>query len=191
MSEASVKTRWKKGQSGNLLGRPKKSQPLLDQGEMLEHFAHFLLEQPCDVLGGGTQTRLTRLMLDVVKRAEEGELSCIKFLFALAERGERRRLHASHAAARARTPRPAKSAAITGQITGPITGQVTGHGTGHGTGEITGLRNTRPAHQAIDVIAEFKIRLRDGETLAIPAKPNGVNGAHANGSHWNGSHALR
>lgn len=108
MSEASIATQWKKGQSGNPRGRPKKPELLKDQGEMLTHLARGLLDQPCHMLGaaGPAQiTRQTRLMLDVLERAELGELACIKFLFELADRGDRRKLQALRAARRAPKPK--------------------------------------------------------------------------------------
>lgn len=183
MSDASIATRWKKGQSGNPHGRPKKPAALLDQSEMLEHFARLLLEQPCDVLGEGTQTRLTRLMLEVAKRAERGELAAIRFLFALARRGDRR----EERVLRANAPHPAKR---TGPKTGLITGPITGEITGPITGPITGLFGSRPTRQTIDATGQFGICAGDVETNAISRAANGVNGAHANGSSRNGSHAL-
>jgi len=104
MSEASIRTQWKKGQSGNPRGRPKTTKNLPDQGQMLTQMARLMLDQPCYVQGNGDQqiTRMTRLMLDVLERAERGELACIKYLFELADRGDRRKLQALRAGRRAK-----------------------------------------------------------------------------------------
>jgi len=102
MSEASIRAQWKKGQSGNPKGRPKKAKPLRDQGETLTSIARRMLDQPCQVWGSDALiTRQTRFMRDTLERAEQGDAASRKLLFDLADRGDRRRLQALRAARRA------------------------------------------------------------------------------------------
>lgn len=109
MSEASIGTQWKKGQSGNPKGRPKKPKPLSDQGQMLTSIARWLLDQPCYLLGSEKPvTRQTRLMLDMCERAELGDYKAAKFLLELAARGDRLRLQAQRLALRAKTKEEAR-----------------------------------------------------------------------------------
>ncbi len=76
MSDKGVKTRWKKGQSGNPHGRPRK-------GVTLPYAAREMMDQPmrCEVNGQVyVLSRLERTLLEIIKRSDEGDLACSRFL---------------------------------------------------------------------------------------------------------------
>jgi hypothetical protein len=106
MSEASIRTQWKTGQSGNPKGRPKKPQCLEKQSDMVTRIVRTLLDQPCHVLGSdNTETFLTRLLRDMRASADLGDAGSRKFLVNIALRGDRDRLKAQRLARKAKKPR--------------------------------------------------------------------------------------
>jgi hypothetical protein len=65
-----IKTRWKKGQSGNPKGRS-----LPAAGATLTGLARLMMEQPVERSdAGGRNTRLAEYMLDIVRRADAARL---------------------------------------------------------------------------------------------------------------------
>ena len=64
MSEASIATQWKKGQSGNPKGRPKKSKYPEDQDELLMQFLELLLDR---------RARIEALILSIFEMLERDE----------------------------------------------------------------------------------------------------------------------
>jgi Family of unknown function (DUF5681) len=79
-------SRWKKGQSGNLKGRP-------PRGRMgLADLAQLMMEQPVlvEVRGEKVQaTRLQKIVADLTERADKGDMSALRMLLAEVRRGER------------------------------------------------------------------------------------------------------
>ena len=95
MSDQGVKTRWKKGQSGNPRGRPRK-------GVTLPYAARQMMDQPMRYEANGEViivSRLERTLLEIIKRADEGDLACMRFLLEQMSRWDR------EAAIAARPPR--------------------------------------------------------------------------------------
>ncbi|MGD0142681.1 MAG: DUF5681 domain-containing protein [Rhizomicrobium sp.] len=87
LEKAGADTRWKKGQSGNPAGRR-----AAGAGATLTWFARTMLEQPVQRWdGGGQRTRLAEYMLDLVARADAGDLQCRMFLLRVIDRGDRRK----------------------------------------------------------------------------------------------------
>ena len=84
---ADIKTRWKKGQSGNPQGRPR----LRGAGLTLTALARTMMERPVEGADGERHTRLTEYMIDVVRCADAGDRQCRMFLLKAVERGDRRR----------------------------------------------------------------------------------------------------
>src|SRR5580704_7683124 len=85
MSDTGVKTRWKKGQSGNPHGRPRK-------GVTLPYAAREMMDQPmrCEVNGKVyVLSRLERTMLEIIKRADEGDFACMRYLLEQMSRWDR------------------------------------------------------------------------------------------------------
>jgi hypothetical protein len=106
MSEASIRTQWKEGQSGNPKGRPKKPKCLEDHGKMLTHIVRTLLEQPCYVFGSDKPiTRLERFAIDLVGRAELGEQASLFKALGIYAGGDRQRIQALRAAVRTKNPK--------------------------------------------------------------------------------------
>jgi hypothetical protein len=97
-TRADVKTRWKKGQSGNLKGR------LPAAGYTLTGLARLMMEQPVQgAATGERRTRLSEYMLDIVRRADAGDLKCRMFLLKAIDRGDGRKLTAQRNAKKAKT----------------------------------------------------------------------------------------
>jgi hypothetical protein len=85
MSDKGAKTRWKKGQSGNPRGRPLK-------GVTLPYAAREMMDQPlrCEVDGKVyVMSRLERTLLEIIKRSDEGDLACSRFLLEQMSRWDR------------------------------------------------------------------------------------------------------
>jgi hypothetical protein len=85
MSDKSVKTRWKKGQSGNPRGRPRK-------GVTLPYAAREMMDQPlrCEVNGEViVMSRLERILLEIITRSDAGDLACSRFLLEQMSRWDR------------------------------------------------------------------------------------------------------
>src|SRR6204780_4098974 len=99
---ADIRTRWKKGQSGNPQGRPR----LCGAGLTLTALARTLMERPVEGADGERHTRLTEYMIDVVRCADAGDMKCRLFLLRAVERGDRGRENAR------RNARKAKSGAL-------------------------------------------------------------------------------
>jgi hypothetical protein len=98
MSDKGVKTRWKKGQSGNPRGRPLK-------GVTLPYAARQMMDQPMRYETNGEViivSRLERTLLEIIKRSDEGDLACMRFLLEQMSRWDRAAVIA------ARPPREAK-----------------------------------------------------------------------------------
>ena len=96
---ADIKTRWKKGQSGNPSGRK-----LTGSGCTLTGLARTLLEQPVRSSASGEPiTRLAEYMTDVVRQADAGHIGCRMFLLKLIDRGDRRKESAQRNARKAKT----------------------------------------------------------------------------------------
>jgi len=96
---ADIKTRWKKGQSGNPQGRPR----LRGAGLTLTALARTLMERPVEGVDGERHTRLTEYMIDVVRCADAGDRQCRMFLLKAVERGDRRRENAQRNAKKAKS----------------------------------------------------------------------------------------
>ena len=94
---ADIKTRWKKGQSGNPEGRRLKG-----AGCTLTWLARTMLERPVEGTEGRT-TRLVAYLSDIVRRADDGDLKCRMFLLREVGRGDRRKETAQRNAKRAKT----------------------------------------------------------------------------------------
>lgn len=85
MSDKGAKTRWKKGQSGNPHGRPRK-------GVTLPYAAREMMDQPmrCEVNGQVyVMSRLERTLLEIIKRSDDGDLACSRFLLEQMSRWDR------------------------------------------------------------------------------------------------------
>src|ERR1700683_3303781 len=85
MSDTGVKTRWKKGQSGNPHGRPRK-------GVTLPYAAREMMDQPLRYEVNGqvyVMSRLERTLLEIIKRSDEGDLACSRFLLEQMSRWDR------------------------------------------------------------------------------------------------------
>ena len=96
---ADIKTRWKKGQSGNPQGRPR----LRGAGLTLTALARTLMERPVEGMDGERHTRMTEYMIDVVRYADAGDRQCRMFLLKAVERGDRRRENAQRNAKKAKS----------------------------------------------------------------------------------------
>lgn len=93
-----IKTRWKKGQSGNSKGR------LPAAGYTLTGLARLMMEQPVHgAATGERQTRFAQYMLDIVQRADGGDLKCRMFLLKAIDRGDGRKTTAQRNARKAKT----------------------------------------------------------------------------------------
>jgi len=93
-----IATRWKKGQSGN----PKGRRPAL--GTTLTWYARLLLEWPVKRADGDVpRERMFEYMLDIVQRADAGDLKCRMFLLRLVDRGDRRKVTALRNSRKAKT----------------------------------------------------------------------------------------
>jgi hypothetical protein len=93
-----IATRWKKGQSGN----PKGRRPAL--GNTLTWYARLLLEWPVKRSDGDVpRERMFEYMLDIVQRADAGDLKCRMFLLRLVDRGDRRKVTALRNSRKAKT----------------------------------------------------------------------------------------
>ena len=95
---ADIKTRFQKGQSGNPQGR------LPAAGYTLTGLARLMMEQP--VQGSATgerQTRFAAYMLDIIRRADGGDLKCRMFLLKAIDRGDGRKTTAQRNAKKAKT----------------------------------------------------------------------------------------
>ena len=92
-----MKTRWKKGQSGNPEGRKLKG-----SGCTLTWLARTMMERPVDGAEGRT-TRLVAYLSDIVRRADDGDLNCRMFLLKEVGRGDRRKETAQRNARKAKT----------------------------------------------------------------------------------------
>src|SRR5271156_2169592 len=102
-TEATIRTQWKTGQSGNPKGRPKKPRCLEEQSDMVTRIVRTLLDQPCHVLGSDrTETFLTRMLRDMRARADLGDDGTQKYLINIALRGDRDRLMAQRLARKAK-----------------------------------------------------------------------------------------
>jgi Family of unknown function (DUF5681) len=99
---ADIKTRWKKGQSGNPAGNPEGRLPAA--GYTLTGLARLMMEQPVQSSDAGERkTRFAEYMLDIVRRADAGDLKCRMFLLKAIDRGDRRKIAAQRNAKKART----------------------------------------------------------------------------------------
>jgi hypothetical protein len=96
---ADIKTRWKKGQSGNPQGRPR----LRGAGLTLTALARTMMERPVEGADGERHTRLTEYMIDVVRCADAGDRQCRMFLLKAVDRGDRRRENAQRNAKKAKS----------------------------------------------------------------------------------------
>jgi hypothetical protein len=97
-TRADIKTRWKKGQSGNPKGRLKGS------GDTVTWLARTLLERPIQSSESGARvTRLAEYMSDLVRRADAGDVKCRMFLIKAVERGDRRKEMARRNAKKAKS----------------------------------------------------------------------------------------
>jgi hypothetical protein len=96
---ADIRTRWKKGQSGNPQGRPR----LRGAGLTLTALARTLMERPVEGADGERHTRMTEYMIDVVRCADAGDRKCRMFLLNAVERGDRRRENAQRNAKKAKS----------------------------------------------------------------------------------------
>jgi hypothetical protein len=95
---ADIKTRWKKGQSGNPRGR------LAGSGNTVTWLARVLLERPVQGSESGERvTRLAEYMSDIVRRADAGDLKSRMFLINAVERGDRRKETARRNAKKAKS----------------------------------------------------------------------------------------
>jgi hypothetical protein len=95
---ADIKTRWKKGQSGNPKGR------LAGSGNTVTWLARMLLERPVRSSQSGERvTRLAEYMSDIVRRADAGDLKLRLFLIKAVERGDRRKEVAQRNAKKAKS----------------------------------------------------------------------------------------
>jgi len=95
---ADIKTRWKKGQSGNPKGR------LPAAGYTLTGLARLMMEQPVHgSVTGERQTRFAEYMLDIVRRADAGDDKCRMFLLKAIDGGDRRKVTAQRNAKKAKT----------------------------------------------------------------------------------------
>jgi hypothetical protein len=95
----SENARWKKGQSGNPKGRPRS---LPGAGLTLTGLARTMMERPVES-GHGRRTRLADYMIDVVARADAGDIKCRIFLLQLIDRGDRRKESAQRNAKKAKS----------------------------------------------------------------------------------------
>lgn len=90
LERADIKTRFKKGQSGNPKGSSVKG-----AGATLTGLARTMLERPVERADAGQQTtRLVEYVSDIVRRADSGDLKCRMFLLQCIDRGDRRKLTA-------------------------------------------------------------------------------------------------
>ncbi len=104
MSDKGAKTRWKKGQSGNPRGRPLK-------GVTLPYAAREMMDQPmrCEVNGQVyVMSRLERTLLEIIKRSDEGDLACSRFLLEQMSRWDRATAVAARPPREARLPMTAE-----------------------------------------------------------------------------------
>jgi hypothetical protein len=93
-----IKTRWKKGQSGNPKGR------LAGSGNTVTWLARMLLERPVRSSDSGERiTRLAEYMGDFVRRADAGDVKCRMWLVKAVERGDRRKEVAQRNAKKAKS----------------------------------------------------------------------------------------
>jgi hypothetical protein len=107
-----IATRWPAGQSGNPKGRPRKPRTASSppsgppgSGATPTYLARVMIERPVERSDGvgGTRTRLTEYMTDIVERADAGDLKCRMFLIRYVDRGDRRKLAALRNAEKAKT----------------------------------------------------------------------------------------
>jgi hypothetical protein len=96
---ADIRTRWKKGQSGNPQGRPR----LHGAGLTLTGIARTMMERPVEGVDGSRCTRLVEYMKDVVRRADAGDLQCRMYLLKTIDQGDRRREIAQRNAKKAKS----------------------------------------------------------------------------------------
>jgi hypothetical protein len=98
LERADIKTRWKKGQSGNPTGRR-----LPGAGDTLTGLVRTMMEQPVEHGDGARRTRLAEYTLDIVRRADAGDIKCRMHLLRIIDRGDRRKQSAQRNAKKAKT----------------------------------------------------------------------------------------
>jgi hypothetical protein len=101
--------RWKKGQSGNPNGRP----PASKWG--LADLAKLMMDQPILIESGGEKvsaTRMQKVVIELVERADQGDMASLRILLGELRRWEREEWHyermAFQMAARAQAKPPAR-----------------------------------------------------------------------------------